>query len=58
LLPDIEITFGSKEIFEGSKEDIEHINVEYNRALELIKNKSYKEAIDVLKPLIGSSKDL
>jgi tetratricopeptide (TPR) repeat protein len=56
FLPEIEITFDDKGFFEEGKKNIEDVDVKYNQALELIKNKSYIEAIDILKPLIDSSK--
>ena len=56
-VPEINIVFGEVEKPKEVKEVDEDIENKYNEAIELIKNKFYKEAIEILKPLVGGAKD-
>lgn len=56
-MPEIDIVFEEDGQRGEVKEDDKNIENKYNEAIELIKNKSYKEAIEVLKPLVGGPKD-
>jgi tetratricopeptide (TPR) repeat protein len=56
-LPEIEVIFEDKKLTNEVKEEVEKNDLIYSQALELIKNKSYKKAIEILMPLIGTSND-
>ena len=56
-LPEIEVVFEESKLSNEVEKKAEKNDLMFSKALELIKNKSYKEAIEILKPLLGGAKD-